>query len=360
VLPEPLQQIDRTWVKWRGQTLAYFGGCDYFRMASHPFVLGMAGSSRGVTLSVAASRWTTGNHVYYSELESIVANFFKVQSAMLVSSGFLTNLAVILALADEFTHVFIDERAHPSLVQAAASVRVPVHHFRHRNPDDLSAKVRGLGSNAIPLLLTDGVFSMSGSVAPLDEYNEILPQHAWMVVDDAHGAGVVGPNGRGVAELFGLRRPKLIQTITLSKAFGSFGGVILSDLEFWNRLKANNPVLIGSTPIPLPCALAASASVQILRDNEFRTRLRENVRRVCGGDRPAPILSVQPSKREEFSKTLLSRGIFPSEIHYGGESHFRFAISSEHTRAQLDALAEALRNLDLDLAGAEAAVGFAQ
>src|SRR5215468_173804 len=109
--PEPLQQIDRTYVRWRGRKLSYFAGCDYFRLASHPRVLAaFAACLKRYGFSVAASRVTTGNHVLYRELEQRLAEFFGAPSALVVSSGYATNLVVAQALAGSFSHVLIDER----------------------------------------------------------------------------------------------------------------------------------------------------------------------------------------------------------------------------------------------------------
>src|ERR1044071_7880059 len=140
--PEPLQQIDRTWVVWRGQTLAYFGGCDYFRLASHPRVLAAAQNAISTFgLNVAASRWTTGNHQLYNQLEFTLANFFRAERALLVSNGYLTNLAVIQGLRDQFSHLLIDERAHVSLVDAASAAGLEVIPFAHRDASDLARKL---------------------------------------------------------------------------------------------------------------------------------------------------------------------------------------------------------------------------
>src|SRR5690606_9263144 len=118
-LPEPLQQIDRTYVRAGKRRLSYFAGCDYFRLASHPKVL--RALNEGVKkngLNVAASRMTTGNHELYGKLEKALAQFFGSESALIVSNGYVTNLIVAQALAGEFSHVVMDEKAHPSLLDA--------------------------------------------------------------------------------------------------------------------------------------------------------------------------------------------------------------------------------------------------
>src|SRR5437660_1163296 len=118
--PEPLQQINRTYVRCRGRKLSYFSGCDYFRLASHPKVLAALriGAAK-YGLNVAASRLTTGNHLLYHRLEQELARFFAAPNALLVSTGYLTNLIVAQALAGKFSHVLIDDDSHPSLSDAA-------------------------------------------------------------------------------------------------------------------------------------------------------------------------------------------------------------------------------------------------
>jgi len=124
--PEPLQQTDRTYVRFRQRKLSYFSGCDYFRLASHPRV--MAAMQAGVKkygLNVAASRMTTGNHVLYRELEAQLADFFAAESALLVSCGYMTNLVVAQALTGHFSHALIDASAHPSLADARKNWYIP-------------------------------------------------------------------------------------------------------------------------------------------------------------------------------------------------------------------------------------------
>src|SRR5947207_335746 len=114
--PEPLQQVDRTYVRFRGRKLSYFSGCDYFRLASHPKVIAaLKGGLQKYGLNVAASRLTSGNHILYQKLERRLASFFRAPSTVVVSNGYTTNLVVAQALAGNFSHVLIDEGAHPSL-----------------------------------------------------------------------------------------------------------------------------------------------------------------------------------------------------------------------------------------------------
>src|ERR1041385_5482079 len=130
--PEPLQQINRTYVRFRGRVLSYFSGCDYYRLASHPELkkaLKIGADRFG--LNVAASRLTTGNHILYRELERALTRFFGSETATLVSSGYQTNLVAAQALSGNFSHALVDEWSHPSLSDAARFLDCPVILFRH-------------------------------------------------------------------------------------------------------------------------------------------------------------------------------------------------------------------------------------
>jgi len=357
--PEPLQQIDRTCVRFRQRRLACFSGCDYFRLASHPRVI--AALHAGVKkfgLNVAASRMTTGNHVLYGELEAALADFFAAESALLVSTGYATNLVVAQALKGSFSHALLDDDAHPSVSDAAPLLDRPVLQFKSRDAQALAVAVRRCGPGAKLLVLTDGMFARDGSAAPLAEYLEVLPKDALILVDDAHGAGVLGRTGKGTLEHAGVSRRRIIQTVTLSKAFGAYGGAILGSARLRQRMLDRSRMFIGSTPLPLPLANAALAGVKTLKANPgLRRRLLRNAAHVKSSLReaglpltetPGPIVLLLPghaSDAAHLQRALLAAGIYPPFIKYpGGPPHgyFRFAICSEHTRPQLDALLKVL------------------
>jgi 7-keto-8-aminopelargonate synthetase-like enzyme len=358
-LSEPLQQIDRTFVLQRGRRLSYFAGCDYFRMASHPAVL--AALCEGVGkfgLNVSASRRTTGNHAIYEELESALAKFFGVDAAVLLSTGYSTNHVVAQTLAGGFTHVLADERAHLSLLDAARMLGLKPEFFRHRDPQAAATAARRFGKSAKILLLTDGLFSHTGQVAPLGDYLRLLPRNTTLLVDDAHGAGTIGQTGRGTAQFLGVPTRRIIQTITLSKAFGVYGGAVIGSRKLCRQIAANSRIFTGNTPLPLPLANAALTSLKILRaDPSLRRRLALNTSRVKGAlaeaglivpHGPGPIVPIIPRharERAALQHRLLAADIHPPFIRYPGghaEGYFRFVISSEHTAAQLDALIAAL------------------
>src|ERR1051326_7682684 len=162
--PEPLQQIDRTYVRFRNRKLSYFSGCDYFRMASDPRVLAAVQAGlKSFGLNVAASRLTTGNHTLYAQLEQALSRFFNAESALLTGGGYVTNLIVCQALAGNFSHALIDERSHPSLADAARFLDCPILTFKHQDIADFERSAKRCGPQARLLLMTDGMFSHNGS-----------------------------------------------------------------------------------------------------------------------------------------------------------------------------------------------------
>jgi 7-keto-8-aminopelargonate synthetase-like enzyme len=364
--PEPLQQVDRTYVLYRGRRLSYFSGCDYFRLSSHPRVLeAVRNGLKQYGLDVAASRMTTGNHVLYRELEKELCDFFDAKACLLVATGYITNLVACQALAGNFSHAVIDERSHPSLVDATRFLDCPVLSFKHRNPGDLERAVARCGPGAKLLLMTDGMFSHDGSAAPLNEYLRVLPRDALLLVDDAHGAGVLGWTGKGTLEHCGVSRRRIIQTITLSKAFGVYGGAILATHAFRREILERSKLFVGHTPLPLPLANGALEAVRLLKtDKALRARLDRNVdlvtRQESGAKSLPPvrtrssaarsaIIQWLPQSREaaaRLHRRLLAAGIFPPLVKYPGgpqNGYFRFVISSEHTGKQLETLGNVLR-----------------
>src|SRR5881397_2216115 len=196
VLAKPLEQIDRVFVEHHGRKLVYFGGCDYFRLASHPAMLKAAADMLNGGLNVAASRVTTGNHPLYEELEAALARFFKIQQALLAPTGYAANLIIAQALGGQFSHAMIDERAHPSLKDATRFLDCPVFQYKHRDAAHVAQTIARCGPGAKIILLTDGVFAHDGSVTPLPDLLKPLQHDALLLLDDAHGAGVLGKNGR--------------------------------------------------------------------------------------------------------------------------------------------------------------------
>lgn len=360
-LPPPLQPWDRTSVLEQGRKLSFFGGCDYFRLSSHPALRRalQEGLDELAAISVCGSRKTTGNHPLYETLERALSAFFRFPSALLVANGYLTNLAVAQALAGEFTHALIDERAHASLLDAARFLDCPVLSFSHRDGMSAAKRARRCGPKARLIVLTDGLFAHSGEVAPIHEYLSLLPASCRFLVDDAHGAGVLGRHGRGTLEFLGVHSARVYQTITLSKAIGLSGGGVLGPASLRCRIISRSRLFTGHTPMPLPIAHAALAALRILdSDTGLRRRLFFKACYVRAALReagwpvvetPGPIISLGLARKPAqaaLCRKLRAAGIQPPLIQYPSGStgrYFRLVISSEHTCEQLETLVGVLR-----------------
>lgn len=357
---EPLQQVDRTYILRLGRKLSYFGGCDYFRLSSHPAVLAAAREGlRRYGLNVAASRLTSGNHALYLDLEKRLARFFGAESSLLVSGGYATNLVVAQSLAGQYSQALLDERSHGSLRDAAQFLDCPILQFKHRDPEDFSRAIRRCGRGARLIVLTEGMFAHDGSVAPLHAYLQLLPRDGLLVVDDAHGGATIGAKGRGAIEVEGIARNRVVQNITLSKALGAYGGAVLCSKALRARMVGRSRIYGGATPVPLPLAFAAGQSLEILQgDRRLRQRLKQHTDWVRTALRhagfplptnPGPIIGIQvdtPRKANRLRRALLAASILPPSSSYSGtgtNGWFRFAISSEHSRTQLENLVRTLK-----------------
>ncbi len=358
--PAVLRPAGMNWVEERGRRWAYFGGCDYLRLAWHGAIHEAVRTAVGeLGVSAGASRMTTGNLPVYLELERALGRFFGVAGAVVTGSGYVAPTVAVQALAEEHTHVLLDERAHGCLLDAALVSGLPVGRYPHRSATGLREAARACGRRARVLVLTDGVWATSGEATPVGDYLEVLPKGGTVVVDDAHGAGVLGKRGRGTPEWAGLGPGEVVMTITLSKAFGCYGGAVLGSAELKERIRRTGRAFIGNTPVGPALAAAAVKAVEILRaeGRERRARLRAKVEQVRAGIRdaggragegPGPLVVRVPRGVADgrwLEGRLRAAGIHPPWIRYPqgpAERFFRFALSSEHEEAQVAALAAVL------------------
>ena len=364
--PPPLRQFSPTEVEFRGRRLTYFGGSDYFRLSWHGQVraaVAQAAAEEGH--DVAASRMTTGNHPLYAELERSLARFFGFPAALITASGYSAPLTAAQAMSGLVTHAIVDERAHSCLKDAARLLGVATVFFPHHGVAGLKQALQTCGKQAKPLVLTDGLSPLEGTAPPLAEYLAVLPPDGWLLLDDAHGVGTLGRRGRGVIDGLARRDPRVLLTLTMSKALGTYGGAVLGPKWLRERALTQSGMHSGSTPLPPPLAAGALASLELLRagGTEWRTRLQANARGVkesfCANRpdwlaRPGPTFSValrDVQRQKHFRGKLLSSGIYPTLIRYRNgpaDAFFRFAISSEHSVAQLAALGNVLAEFSDD------------
>jgi 7-keto-8-aminopelargonate synthetase-like enzyme len=357
-----LRFCDRTKVLYEGKAYLFFGGNDYHRLATHPDILrAVREVAESDGLSCAGSRITTGNHPLLVELERRAAAFLRAGETVLCPSGYLSNTVALETLGGEFQRVFLDGGAHASLATPAGRLpREMVVAFRHADPEDLARQLQGcLRPGEKPLVLTDGVEPGDGELPPLHAYWTAVREFGGAIlVDDAHGIGVLGPNGQGSPAEATLPAEAFMQTGTFSKALGGFGGLVAGPTGLTAKVVEKSQAFVGATPIPPPLAAAGIRALEILQASPglitgLRTRMlriRERVRalgfRVPAS--PAPILSIthyDVGKNSRLRSLLLDRGIYPPFIHYPGSppgGHFRFTISSAHAEEDIQHLLDTL------------------
>lgn len=354
-----LEFVDATHVRLGRHTFLYFGGCNYLGLSFEPSVrLAMQRVLERGPVQPGASRATTGDHWLYRQAEQVMARWFRVPVALLVNSGYLAPLAAVQALAVRCTHLLVDDRSHVCIRDAAAASGRPVIRFPHGQVEALRQQLRGLPRGCAPLLLTDGTLGTRSGMAPLDAYLGELPAQGWMLVDDAHGAGTVGPDGRGAVAHFRIRDGRVVQAISLAKAFGVGGGAVLGGRELLSAIRLTSPAFVGSTTLPLSIPAGVVAALTVLRRNpgrvhklqahqrRFHAMLPSDPRLSCGPLTPVTTFTPSGSADElRMRRALVRAGIYPSFIHYpGGAStgFLRLALSARHSRLEVERLAAAV------------------
>ncbi len=361
-----------------GRSYLYFGGTSYLGLHGHPEVIAAAcEATRKYGIHSATSRSLYGNTPQVLAVERMAAEFFDLEGAFYFASGYASNAILLQTLAPHFDVLYLDESAHYSVAEAALAARLPLVRFRPRDAEDLQRGLRQhLGSKQRPLVLTDGVSSSLGCVAPVDRYCQVLEPYdgSAILVDDAHGLGVIGDNGRGTLEFWGrwsgavnddpavADRPpgRLYVGGTLSKALGGFGGIVPGSAALLRRVRAATHYYEGASAPPTPAAAASARALELIRQHpELRLRLWENVRAVRNGmrqlglsvdDSPAPIVPVQAGTAEDMQRLqveLQQRGIIvPYMAAYSGlgsAGALRVAVFATHTDDMIQQLLEALR-----------------
>ncbi len=348
-------QIAPTTVEWRGRELTYFGGSDYFRLSWNREVrraIRRAVDTLGP--NVAASRTTTGNHPLYAGLERDLARMFRFPSAVLTSSGYLAPLVAVQGLSGLVGHVYLARTAHGCLRDAADLLGVPTTDFD--SVDDLRKQLGRSRKPLAPLVMTNGLSPLEGSLAPVSELLSVLPWEGWLLVDDAHGVGTLGREGRGVLEVQGVRDPRVLLTGTLSKALGCYGGFVLGSKTFRDRVVEQGRCFQGNTPPPLPWVAGARAALRLLQERgegwrrTLATRIQK-VRAVFPESDPRRhaigptfiLVPRDPRATRRIGRRLQAAGIHPSWIRYSqgpADRFFRFAVSSAHTAEEVSLLGE--------------------
>jgi 8-amino-7-oxononanoate synthase len=343
---------------------------NYLGLADHPRVREAAGeAAERYGAGAGASRLISGSMSLHRKLEHRLASFKGSQEALLFGSGYLANLGVVSALAGEGDVVFSDQLNHASIIDGCRLSRAETFVYRHRDTEHLERGLREAGSRA-RLIVTDGVFSMDGDVAPLAELAELAKRYGCMlVVDEAHGTGAIGPGGRGAVAAAGLSAEVDVIVGTLGKALGSYGAYACGSAAIRELLINTSRPFIYSTALPPPSLGAALAALALL---ESRPGMVEQLRRNAatlrealaaqglptGGSRTqiVPILVGDPRRAMTLCERTLEGGVFAQAIRPPtvppDTSRLRLTVMANHR-------ADDLRRAARVIGGAAGALGVA-
>lgn len=339
-----------------GRERDYYGGCGYLGLQNHPALLQAAHEALD-RYGISSSAAVTLRHPVYQALEREAQAFFYSERVLIVVSGYMGAATLAHGLADRYERILIDSEAHSSIWEGARSTGKPLAPFDHRDAQSLERTCRQtLQAGERPLVLSDGVFPVSGEIAPAPEFLRVVEAFDGMLVlDDAHATGVLGEHGRGTLDYYGLSSPRCFTAHTLSKAMGAFGGIIPGNQELIAALYSKSRIWRGATPPPLPVAAAAARALEMERtDPGRRQQLRANVAQARAGlrslgwplpDTPVPIiclgarpgLDLSALQAELFSRDIcIALSVGYSSAPEGGA--LRIAIFSTHTAEQIERL----------------------
>lgn len=344
------------WLVVDGKKVLNFCSNNYLGLANHPKVVQAArGAMEKYGIGPAAVRTIAGTMDLHVELERRLAAFKGVEAALTFQSGFNANLATIPALVGKEDVIFSDELNHASIIDGCRLSGAKIVRYNHCDPQDLEKALFEERRNYTrALVVTDGVFSMDGDIAPLDQIYEVVKKHeAILMVDDAHGEGVLGRGGRGIVDHYQLHGKVDVEIGTLSKAFGVVGGVVAGNSLIVEWLRQRGRPFLFSSAMTVPDTAACLASLELLENStELVDRLWENTRffkeemRKAGFDLGKSVTPITPVMlgeaplAQEFSKALFDEGVFAMAIGFPtvprGKARIRVMISAAHQKADLE------------------------
>ena len=348
---------DGIWVERDGRRLLSFSCNDYLNFTQHPEIKRAAiaavdryGAGSG------ASRLVTGNHPLYAELEGRLARLKKTEAAVVFGSGYLANSGIIPVFIGRDGLVLIDELAHACLFAGSQLSRGEVITFRHNNlahARELLEAHRAAHDRA--LIVTDGVFSMDGDLAPVAALNALAEEHdAWLMTDDAHGIGVVG-GGRGSSFIGNTHVPVPLQMGTLSKAIGAYGGYLCASEAVIDLIRNRARTLIYSTGLPPACVAASMAALDLIEREPAYAALpvrkaKAFTQAVGLPDATSPIVPVIVGEEEATlaaSQMLADEGFLVAAIRPptvpAGTARLRFTFTAQHPEDEIGRLATIVR-----------------
>ena len=344
------------WLTVDGRKVLNFCSNNYLGLANDPRLVAAAREAlEQYGVGPAAVRTIAGTMSLHVALEQALAEFKEAEAAISFQSGFNANLATIPAIVGRGDVIFSDELNHASIIDGCRLSRAQIIRYPHNDAQalrELLKEHRGQYNRA--LIVTDGVFSMDGDIAPLPELADLAEEFdAMLMVDDAHGEGVLGHGGRGIVHHFGLQNRVHIEVGTMSKAFGVVGGYVAGPARIVEWLRQRGRPFLFSSAMTVPDTAACLAAVQILQEStELVDRLWENTRyfkaqmKELGFDIGQSVTPITPvmlgdeKLTQEFSLRLFEEGVFATAIAYPtvplGKARIRVMISASHSKEDLD------------------------
>ncbi|MEC1406599.1 glycine C-acetyltransferase [Bacillus halotolerans] len=341
---------------------------NYLGFTSHPRLIKAAQeAAQQFGAGTGSVRTIAGTFTMHQELEKKLAAFKKTEAALVFQSGFTTNQGVLSSILSKDDIVISDELNHASIIDGIRLTKADKKVYQHVNMSDLEKVLRKSMNYRMRLIVTDGVFSMDGNIAPLPDIVELAEKYdAFVMVDDAHASGVLGENGRGTVNHFGLDGRVHIQVGTLSKAIGVLGGYVAGSKVLIDYLRhKGRPFLFSTSHPPAVTAACMEAIDVLLEEPEHMERLWENTHyfksmlvqmgfTLTQSETPIlPILIGDEGAAKQFSDQLLSQGVFAQSIVFPtvakGKARIRTIITAEHTKEELDQALDAIEKTAKEL-----------
>ena len=350
-----LESPQAAFVRIGERRLLNFSSNDYLGLANHPRLREAAVAAIDeYGVGAGASPLVSGHSRLHEESERAFARFVGLPRALLFGSGYAANLGILASLADRHAEVFADKLNHACLNDGALLSRARFTRYPHLDMGALEARLAASTAD-VRIVATDAVFSMDGDLAPIAKLVDLCERHgAWLVLDDAHGIGVLGENGRGSLQAF--RSPRIVYMATLGKALGGYGAFVAGDAATIEWLMQRARTYIYSTALPPMAAAAARAAIELLEgDPALVERLRARIaefRSACAANGVAvspsttaiqPLVVGSAQRALDVSARLLDAGYFVPAIRPPtvpeGTSRLRISLSAAHERAHVEALA---------------------
>jgi glycine C-acetyltransferase len=344
------------WLTVDGKKVLNFCSNNYLGFANHPRLVEAAKSAIDkYGVGPAAVRTIAGTMDLHKALEERVARFKGAEAAITFQSGFSANIGTIPALVGKNDVIFSDELNHASIIDGCRLSGARVVRYDHCDPNHLELVIKeNEDSYDRAMIITDGVFSMDGDIAPLDRLQEIAEAYdILLAVDDAHGEGVLGKGGRGIVDHFNLHGKVDLEIGTFSKAFGVVGGVVAGNATVVDWLNQRGRPFLFSSAMTPPDVAACIAAIDILEESNayveqlwenadyFKTEMKNNGFDIGHSQTPiTPIMLGEAPLAQEMSRELFEQGIFATSISYPtvpkGKARIRVMISAAHSKEDLN------------------------